>query len=89
MNIWANQGGKWQRLGTQEFSWKNDHQMTIKRIEFLNWRQLASVRTGEIRLEFIHGLSQTGSVVSFFASNKGSKKAAEERKFLKMRYIYI
>lgn len=54
--------------------------MSIKRIPLPNWKELASLSSGEIRIEFTNLSTKTSSSISFFASNKGSKKATEERK---------
>lgn len=89
ITFWAYQNGVWVYQDfKQEISWENDSQMSIKKIILPNFRELASLKTSKVSIQFNQIISgremdrsnqNTMNGFNFYVTNKGSKKLAEEQ----------
>jgi len=80
VTIWSFRNGKWVQMGLpQQFSWKDDKQMSVHHITLTNFSELASVQTGPVLLQIYNPNSGMTQTITFYASNKAGKKQAQQQ----------
>lgn len=50
--------------GTEVFIWENDSQMTVQRLNLPNFKQLASLDTSEVAIDFFNPATNTFQAIS-------------------------